>query len=112
MFLDEILVFCFAARQSMIKQKVELPVVDHDACVQKYAGIEAEISEKQLCAGGLYAVDTCDGDSGGPLMTIKDNYWTAEGIVSFGRGCGLEGWPAIYTRVSSYEDWIRQTIAA
>lgn len=98
------------ARQSSKKLKVQLPVVDQTVCRNKYAEIQATIVDSQLCAGSLFAVDTCDGDSGGPLMIVKNNYWSVEGIVSFGRGCGLEGWPAIYTRVESFEDWIRQTI--
>lgn len=97
-------------RQSPIKMKVQLPVVEQATCTAKYAGIRASIVDSQLCAGSLFAVDTCDGDSGGPLMTVKNNYWLVEGVVSFGRGCGLEGWPAIYTRVTSFEDWIQQTI--
>lgn len=44
----------------------------------------------------------------GPLMKSKDNFWVVEGIVSYGlRLCGQEGWPGIYTRVSSFEDWIQ-----
>lgn len=43
----------------------------------------------------------------GPLMKFTDSYWFVEGIVSFGRACGLEGWPGVYTRVSSFEDWIK-----
>lgn len=42
-------------------------------------------------------------------MRFRDN-WTLEGIVSFGYLCGLDGWPAIYTRVESYSDWIKNTI--
>lgn len=98
------------AKQSSVKMKVQLPVFEQDRCRDKYATIRAEIVDSQLCAGSLFAVDTCDGDSGGPLMTVKGNYWTVEGVVSFGRGCGLEGWPAIYTRVASFEEWILQTI--
>lgn len=97
-------------RQSAVKMKVTLPIVDQDQCREKYAGIRAAIVDSQLCAGGLFAVDTCDGDSGGPLMRVSKSQWSIEGIVSFGRACGLEGWPAIYTRVSSYEDWIRTVI--
>lgn len=35
-----------------------------------------------------------------------------QGIVSFGRGCGLDDFPAVYTRVANYEDWIRQKLRA
>lgn len=59
-----------------------------------------------MCAGGKYAEDSCDGDSGGPLLRASQNYWYIEGIVSFGNRCGLQEWPAVYTRVNSYLDWI------
>lgn len=98
------------ARQSTKKMKVQLPVVDQTVCRNKFEGIGATIVDSQLCAGSLFAVDTCDGDSGGPVMVLKRNYWSVEGIVSFGRRCGLEGWPAVYTRVDSFDDWIRETI--
>lgn len=93
-----------------MKLKVQVPVVDQEVCRKKYTSLRTEINDTQLCAGGVYAEDTCDGDSGGPLMRSLNNYWLVEGIVSFGRGCGLEGWPAIYTRVASFDDWIRETI--
>lgn len=48
-------------------------------------------------------------DSGGPLMRFKDS-WIVEGIVSFGYLCGLQGWPAVYTKVSSYTEWIDKHI--
>lgn len=49
------------------------------------------------------------GDSGGPLVTSVDNdtVWSQAGIVSFGRGCGEPMIPGVYTRVSRYQDWIR-----
>lgn len=101
-----------AERQSSVKLKIQLPLVDQESCRQKYATLRTDIGESQLCAGGVYAEDTCDGDSGGPLMKLMDNFWVIEGIVSFGRGCGLEGWPALYTRVSSFEQWIRSNVKA
>lgn len=34
--------------------------------------------------------------------------WQAEGIVSYGMGCGLEGWPGIYTNIPEYLPWIKR----
>lgn len=53
------------------------------------------------------------GDSGGPLMRgtkTDDSQWYIEGIVSFGAKCGTEGWPGIYTKVSKYLDWIKESV--
>ncbi|EDS43885.1 serine protease [Culex quinquefasciatus] len=64
-------------------------------------------AESQLCVGGKRGRDSCRGDSGGPLMEIFQNRWHVVGIVSFGSGlCGLEGMPALYTRVGSFLDWV------
>ena len=52
--------------------------------------------------------DSCQGDSGGPLVyrAFSDDPWTQVGIVSFGTGrCGA-GFPAVYTKVEAYMDWI------
>lgn len=84
-----------------------VPIVDQQQCRQKWSKIT--IGEGQLCAGAEFNIDSCSGDSGGPLMSQK-LYWTIEGIVSFGHKCGLEGWPGVYTRVTSYVDWIKSMI--
>jgi hypothetical protein len=48
------------------------------------------------------------GDSGGPLVFREDDgSYTEVGIVSFGHESGCEkGYPAVFTRVTSYLDWI------
>ena len=49
------------------------------------------------------------GDSGGPLVFREDDgRYTEVGIVSFGHKSGCEnGYPAVFTRVTSYLDWIQ-----
>ena len=52
-----------------------------------------------LCAGGS-GVDTCSGDSGGPLAAAG----TLAGIVSWGPDpCGQAGMPGVYTKVAAPE---------
>jgi secreted trypsin-like serine protease len=48
------------------------------------------------------------GDSGGPLVYLEnDGRYTEVGIVSFGSSAGCQrGYPAAFTRVTSYVDWI------
>lgn len=96
-------------RMSSIKQRLDLTVADPDYCKTKFATRRVNLISSQLCAGGEFSRDSCDGDSGGPLMRWTDA-WYLEGIVSFGNKCGLEGWPGVYTRVSDYIDWIVGTI--
>src|SRR5205823_1688095 len=53
--------------------------------------------------------DSCQGDSGGPLVTAAGNgAFVQIGIVSWGHGCALAQSYGVYTRVSSYSDWLGQ----
>ena len=67
------------------------------------------VAPEQLCAGGEYYKDSCTGDSGGGLVRLANNAWVVEGLVSYGRGCGLEK-PGVYTRVRSYLPWIHANV--
>lgn len=98
------------SKRSAIKQKLTIGIADRDECLKIFSSREVTIVDSQICAGGKFREDTCDSDSGGPLMRQSQGIWFAEGIVSFGRACGLEGWPGIYTRVRSYGDWIRSNL--
>jgi hypothetical protein len=98
------------AAKSAIKQKIQLPIYDQSRCRTKFSPKRVDITNNHLCAGGELNRDTCDGDSGGPLMRFKNN-WILEGITSFGDSrCGREDLPGVYTRVSNYIDWIKNTI--
>ncbi|XP_055324477.1 serine protease 7 [Sitodiplosis mosellana] len=99
-------------RQSAIKQHVELPVYDHEECTNKYRALGISVNKNQVCAGGIFGFDTCDGDSGNPLMKVLASGWVVEALVSFGRGCGLEDFPAVYTKVSNYDNWIKKNLRA
>lgn len=100
-----------SGKNSPVKLKLGLPIFNKDDCFNKYKPLGAELSEKQLCAGGAYAQDSCKGDSGGPLMRkLAAGIWEAVGVVSFGNGCGRDGWPGVYSSVASYNDWIKSTM--
>ncbi|XP_055543384.1 transmembrane protease serine 9-like [Wyeomyia smithii] len=80
----------------VILQELQVLIQSVDACSKIW--IE-QITETMLCAGGVLGEDTCNGDSGGPLMC--DNYQI--GIVSWGSTkCAVE-MPAVFTDVSSPE---------
>lgn len=89
---------------------MELQVYDKQKCSNKYSNARQTILPTQICAGGEKDKDSCQGDSGGPLMHYVNSYWELVGIVSYGRKCGLEDWPGIYTLVSAYETWIKSTL--
>ena len=52
--------------------------------------------------------DTCYGDSDS-ILTLKDRTAKsyAVGKTSTGKGCGKEGYPGVYTKISSYQKWIK-----
>ncbi|KAH8358834.1 hypothetical protein KR093_002776, partial [Drosophila rubida] len=98
--------------RSPVKQKLVVNYVEPAKCRSKFAERKISIVATQLCAGGEFSQDSCDGDSGGPLMRFRDNSWVLEGIVSFGYKCGLKDWPGVYTSVAAYDIWIKQNIRA
>ena len=90
---------------------VDLEIVDSDTCYsaywQPFFGSPIE-PETMLCAGSPNGgKDSCQGDSGGPLF---DERGVIAGIVSFGSGCGTDGIPGVYTKISGVSDFIRAGI--
>ncbi|KAK7057018.1 CLIP domain-containing serine protease, partial [Halocaridina rubra] len=90
---------------SPVLQKVSVPVWTNQDCDDAY---DQSIKSSMVCAGNPRGgQDSCQDDSGGPLMTINGGKWNIIGIVSFGTRCAEPGTPGVYTRVSSFLDWIR-----
>jgi trypsin len=54
--------------------------------------------------------DTCDGDSGGPLMRSIDGIWYLYGLTSFGDKSCDPKMPSYYTKISFYFNWILSNI--
>ncbi|XP_063150827.1 anionic trypsin-like isoform X3 [Candoia aspera] len=87
-------------------QCLNAPILSDEECHAAYPG---DITENMVCVGYLEGgKDSCQGDSGGPVICNG----VLQGIVSWGIGCALPGYPGVYTKVCRYIDWIRETIAA
>lgn len=87
-------------------QKVVVPVVSTAKAneTKAYAG---SVQPSMLAAGYVDGgKDSCQGDSGGPLVIEVHGHWLQVGIVSWGKGCAEPYAYGIYTRLSSFADWI------
>ncbi|KAG3114550.1 hypothetical protein PI124_g13530 [Phytophthora idaei] len=85
-------------------QRVDVPLVSDETCTA-YATVDSTM----VCAGGVANLDSCDGDSGGPLIIEStDGEDVLVGVVSWAKdeSCGREGYYGIYSRVSSARNWI------
>lgn len=88
-------------------QRADLPIVTTQACEDAYP---RQVTSRNICAGyDQGEVDSCRGDSGGPLIVRHgdSNRHVQVGVVSWGKGCGRPGSPGVYTRVSKYIGWIQ-----
>ncbi|XP_042861268.1 chymotrypsinogen B-like [Penaeus japonicus] len=90
--------------------EVAVVVTDQESCKEAYSQSVFLITNNTICAADS-GKDACQGDSGGPLVIKENGIWVLIGIVSFGRGCAMEGFPGVYTRVSSYNSWILSSMA-
>jgi secreted trypsin-like serine protease len=94
-------------------QEVDVPIVSNQNCRQM-KGSEFN-PDAHLCAGYPQgSMDSCQGDSGGPLVVpdAAPTGFLLIGVVSFGDGCARPRSPGVYSRVSTYRDWIFSTIDA
>jgi secreted trypsin-like serine protease len=81
-------------------REVEVPV-QSDADCANYAVMVTYDPRTMLCAGEQTGgKDACNGDSGGPLMSIgAGGAQTLVGVVSQGTGCGYPTQYGVYARV-------------
>ena len=81
-------------------QAATVNMIDDGTCADDYPG-EFDAST-MICAGFQSGgVDTCAGDSGGPLEApVPAGGYRLVGITSWGEGCAGSGHPGVYTRVA------------
>lgn len=81
-----------------------VPVIADSSCASTGSYGDAYDARQYTCAGDLVhgGVDTCDFDSGTPLVVDG----VLAGITSWGIGCGKPDHPGLYTRVSTFSSEI------
>ncbi|KAL8203884.1 UNVERIFIED_CONTAM: hypothetical protein K2H54_063047 [Gekko kuhli] len=93
-------------------REVNVAVVDRHTCNDRnHYNSQPVVTENMVCAGGdnNQRNDTCNGDSGGPLICGG----IQRGITSFGREerCGDPQFPGVYTRLTRDNlDWIKKIV--
>lgn len=82
---------------------INLKTLSTKKCSDKHNS--PEVVESEICTFTKAGEGACYGDSGGPLVANGKQV----GIASWGRPCG-KGFPDVYTRVSSFFDWINELL--
>lgn len=103
-------------RPFSVLRHTTLRVLSNLQCLNQYAtvGYQEDFPSYFLCAAEKDK-DSCEGDSGGPLM-VKTTFlgrsrWMAIGIVSWGMGCAIPNQPGVYTRMTEYTRWVGQMLS-
>ncbi|XP_065360452.1 serine protease 1-like [Calliphora vicina] len=83
-------------------QWARLEVISNSVCQLTYG---FTVTSSNICVATTGGVSTCNSDSGGPLVLESSKIQV--GLTSFGSSAGCaKGYPAVFTRVTSYLDWI------
>ena len=92
--------------------QVEIQVMDNESCRSVFQPSNISITDSDICGVAPSSrKNSCYGDSGGPLVApTGSRKFVQVGVVS--RGCGNQQLPNIFTRVSSFSDWIHETMGS
>lgn len=104
---------CEGCSGTNILQEVVVPILPDSYAAQ--AGVYGgRFNPAVHVAAGFVAgeKDSCNGDSGGPLLAWTAAGWQQSGVVSWGDGCARANKPGIYTRIGSQRlhRWLRSVI--
>ncbi|TRY80258.1 hypothetical protein TCAL_09442 [Tigriopus californicus] len=92
-------------------QTAAVPLINTRECREMYSISNRNIVDGMTCAGyQTGGVDSCKGDSGGPLTCKVNGRYHLYGVVSWGDGCGQRNKPGVYSRVQHYLQWIHDTL--
>ncbi|XP_050544572.1 venom protease-like [Daktulosphaira vitifoliae] len=88
-----------------------IPVINNSECYRSYADKNVVLDERILCTGyKTGGIDTCYGDSGGPMVLEIEEQSYLIGVLSFGLKCGEPNFPVVYSRLTYFVDWIVEKI--
>ncbi|KAG8522385.1 Apolipoprotein(a), partial [Galemys pyrenaicus] len=91
-------------------KEAQLPVIENKVC-NRFDFLNGRVRSSELCAGDLAGgTDSCQGDSGGPLVCFEKDKYILQGVTSWGLGCARPNKPGVYVRVSTFVNWIEETM--
>ena len=96
--------------QSNVLREAKLTTMSNTECCtspNKYRC--CEITDDMICAADK-SRRPCYGDSGGPIMINENGLYTVIGVVSWGWTCYEDGFPGVFSRVTSNLYWIMSNI--
>ena len=103
-----------AARLPDQLQKAEVFYQTPEQCKRLLGNALETLTSSTMCViSGPSGASTCSGDSGGPLV-IEGSSWeedVAVGVLSFGAANCWDNKPSVFTRLSSFDSFIRKETA-
>lgn len=93
-------------------QFAQVPITSDDECAKDYPDGSFD-PKTMVCAGYPQGgTDTCEGDSGGPLLAAVRGGLRLAGATSFGDGCAQAGKPGVYARVAEgpIREWLKTVV--
>ena len=84
-----------------------VPIASRARCEKAYPG---HIHDSMICAGLQQGgVDTCRGDSGGPMVCETGGRYYLHGVTSWGYKCA--GKFSVYVKVTYLLNWLQSEMA-
>eukprot|EP00057_Strongylocentrotus_purpuratus_P014650 XP_011669124.1 PREDICTED: complement factor B isoform X2 [Strongylocentrotus purpuratus] len=99
----------FNGYNSPALMEIMIPPVLDSSCSREMIMHEVAVNTTtEFCAGSGNGRDSCQGDSGSPMVVQRRGKYKQIGIVSYGVGCGNTY--GVFTKVPHYVDWIEGII--
>ena len=87
--------------------EAEVPIPTNAECNRQF--YQGQVKAHHICAGNGNP-NACSGDSGGPMSCEYNGVWYVAGVTSWG-SLMCQGVPGVYTRLTYYDDWIKEHMA-
>merc|ERR1719347_2401704 len=101
--------FGFELSHPDVPYEVDVDTINNTACITDTVYRSEYITGDMMCAKRS-GKDSCQDDSGGPLITKNPTSFSVIGVVSWGFGCAGEEHPGVYARVTSQLGWIQSMV--